>query len=507
MFRVVAIVMAFAPVGAFAAMAYTVGTFGVRALVPLARLMLDVYGAMLAFVFGVLGLVAWRWRFSLFALLRHIRGELLLVLGTSSSEAALPRLVERLEAFGCRREVVGLVVPAGYSFNLDGTSLYLSMAVLFIAQAFRVDLSLGQQLGVLGVLMLTSKGAAGVTGSGFVVLASTLAATRVVPVEGLALVLGVDRFMSEARAIVNLIGNAVATVVVSKSEGAFDEARYAAAVERAPLARPGDSPGGLAKRTGLAVAAREERQAEVQPHAGRVGVEAVAEVGLGAERDVAAVRDLDAEAGAHVRVVQVVALAAHDRAVDADERPDVRHRLAVGHVRDQARRAEVVQRAELSVVAGAGVLVLDLDGREAEGGLDRDAAVVVQEEAEPRPLGGEVDLDERLVAEAEREAGVGADLNRVRRLVDGDGVLGAGGRRGEDSAREGGSGNAKRTGHAISGKGRATWDGAARAAPLLQHYAGSVPPKRTRPRLTAYPRASSPPSADLDRGVPPPARP
>jgi aerobic C4-dicarboxylate transport protein len=154
--------------------------------------------------------------------------------------------VERLEAFGCRREVVGLVVPAGYSFNLDGTSLYLSMAVLFIAQAFRVDLSLGQQLGVLGVLMLTSKGAAGVTGSGFVVLASTLAATRVVPVEGLALVLGVDRFMSEARAIVNLIGNAVATVVVSKSEGAFDEARYAAAVERAPLARPGESPGGLA---------------------------------------------------------------------------------------------------------------------------------------------------------------------------------------------------------------------------------------------------------------------
>jgi aerobic C4-dicarboxylate transport protein len=199
--------------------------------------MLDVYGAMLAFVFGVLGLVAWRWGFSLLALLRHIRGELLLVLGTSSSEAALPRLVERLEAFGCRREVVGLVVPAGYSFNLDGTSLYLSMAVLFIAQAFRVDLSLGQQLGVLGVLMLTSKGAAGVTGSGFVVLASTLAATRVVPVEGLALLLGVDRFMSEARAIVNLIGNAVATVVVAKSEGAFDEARYAALVER-PLGGP-----------------------------------------------------------------------------------------------------------------------------------------------------------------------------------------------------------------------------------------------------------------------------
>lgn len=232
-FRVVGVVMAVAPLGAFAAMAYTVGTFGVRALLPLGRLMLDVYATMLAFVFGVLGLVAWRWRFSLLKLLRHVRGELLLVLGTSSSEAALPRLLLRLEEFGCRREVVGLVVPAGYSFNLDGTSIYLSMAVLFIAQAFRVDLSLGQQLGVLGLLMLTSKGAAGVTGSGFVVLASTLAATRAVPVEGLALVLGVDRFMSEARALVNLVGNAVATVVVAKSEGAFDEARYAA-VGRAP---------------------------------------------------------------------------------------------------------------------------------------------------------------------------------------------------------------------------------------------------------------------------------
>ena len=242
-FRVVAMVMAVAPIGAFAAMAYTVGAFGVRALVPLARLMLDVYATMLLFVFGVLGLVAWRWRFSLFRLLRHIRGELLLVLGTSSSEAALPRLIQRLEEFGCRREVVGLVVPAGYSFNLDGTSIYLSMAVVFIAQAFRVDLSFGQQLGVLGVLMLTSKGAAGVTGSGFVVLASTLAATRVVPVEGLALVLGVDRFMSEARALVNLVGNAVATVVVAKSEGAFDEARYAALARggRATAAVPVDA--------------------------------------------------------------------------------------------------------------------------------------------------------------------------------------------------------------------------------------------------------------------------
>ncbi|GJG86511.1 C4-dicarboxylate transport protein [Gemmatimonadetes bacterium T265] len=223
-FRVVSMVMAVAPVGAFAAMAYTVGSFGVRTLLPLGRLMLDVYATMALFVFGVLGLVARRWGFRITTLLRHIRGEIALVIGTSSSEAALPRLMTRLEEFGCAPQVVGLVVPAGYSFNLDGTSIYLSMAVLFIAQVFRVDLSFARQLEVLGLLMLTSKGAAGVTGSGFVVLASTLAATRAVPVEGLALVLGVDRFMSEARAVVNLIGNAVATVVVAKSEGAFAEA-------------------------------------------------------------------------------------------------------------------------------------------------------------------------------------------------------------------------------------------------------------------------------------------
>ncbi len=233
-FRLVGMVMAVAPVGAFAAMAYTVGSFGVRTLLPLGRLMLDVYATMALFVFGVLGLVARRWGFRITALLRHISGEIALVVGTSSSEAALPRLMTKLERFGCAPEVVGLVVPAGYSFNLDGTSIYLSMAVLFIAQVFRVDLSFGRQLEVLGLLMLTSSGAAGVTGSGFVVLASTLAATHAVPVEGLALVLGVDRFMSEARAVVNLIGNAVATVVVAKSEGAFTEVN-------AP-SRPGDAP-------------------------------------------------------------------------------------------------------------------------------------------------------------------------------------------------------------------------------------------------------------------------
>jgi aerobic C4-dicarboxylate transport protein len=222
-FRIVSIVMVVAPVGAFGAMAYTVGNFGVASLLTLGRLMACVYATMAIFIFGVLGLIARLWGFSLFRLLAYIKDEILIVLGTSSSEAVLPRMLHKMERFGCARPVVGLVIPAGYSFNLDGTSIYLSMATLFIAQAYGVSLSLGQELGVLGVLMITSKGAAGVTGSGFIVLASTLSALRVVPVEGVALVLGVDRFMSEARSITNLIGNAVATVVIAKSEGAFEE--------------------------------------------------------------------------------------------------------------------------------------------------------------------------------------------------------------------------------------------------------------------------------------------
>jgi aerobic C4-dicarboxylate transport protein len=222
-FRIVAIVMAVAPIGAFGAMAYTIGTFGVASLLTLGRLMACVYATMALFIFVVLNFIA-RWSgFSLFRLLAFIKDEILIVLGTSSSEAVLPRMLDKMERFGCARPVVGLVIPAGYSFNLDGTSIYLSMATLFIAQAYGVELSLGQQLGVLGVLMITSKGAAGVTGSGFIVLASTLSALRVVPVEGVALVLGVDRFMSEARAITNLIGNAVATVVIARSEGAFTD--------------------------------------------------------------------------------------------------------------------------------------------------------------------------------------------------------------------------------------------------------------------------------------------
>jgi aerobic C4-dicarboxylate transport protein len=220
-FRLVGLIMLVAPVGAFGAMAYTVATFGLDALRPLLRVMGDVYMTMALFVFGVLGIIARLAGFRLFAYLAHIKDEILLVLGTSSSEAALPGIMEKLVTFGCARPVVGLVIPAGYSFNLDGTSIYLAMAVGFLAQVFGVHMTLGQQLTTLAVLMLTSKGAAGVTGSGFIVLASTLGSTHVIPVTGLALLLGIDRFMSEARAIVNLIGNGVATIVVARSEGAF----------------------------------------------------------------------------------------------------------------------------------------------------------------------------------------------------------------------------------------------------------------------------------------------
>ncbi len=228
-FKIVSMVMVLAPIGAFGAMAYTVGTFGLKTLVPLARLMLDVYLTMAVFVFVVLGLICRAYGFRIWKFLRFIKDEILLVLGTSSSEAALPRMLQKLEHYGCAKPVVGLVIPTGYSFNLDGTSIYLSMATIFIAQVYKVDLSISQQLTLLGILMLTSKGAAGVTGSGFIVLASTLAATRTVPVEGVALLLGVDRFMSEARAITNLIGNGVATLVVSRSEGAFDDEKRLAA--------------------------------------------------------------------------------------------------------------------------------------------------------------------------------------------------------------------------------------------------------------------------------------
>ena len=221
-FKGLHIVMLFAPIGAFGGMAFTIGKYGIATLMPLGKLMLTVYITMGVFIFVVLGGILKYYKISILKFLNYIKEELLIVLGTSSSEAALPSLMEKLEKMGCAKPVVGLVVPAGYSFNLDGTTIYLSMAVIFLAQVFNVDLSLEQMLTIIGILMVTSKGAAGVTGSGFIVLASTLAAVNVIPVEGLALLLGVDRFMSEARAITNFIGNGVATVFLSNQEKAFD---------------------------------------------------------------------------------------------------------------------------------------------------------------------------------------------------------------------------------------------------------------------------------------------
>ncbi|WMT28708.1 C4-dicarboxylate transporter DctP [Bacillus aerius] len=230
-FKIIGYIMRAAPLGAFGAMAYTIGHFGLASIKPLASLMLSVYMTMFLFIFVVLNIICKMNGFSLFGYLRFIKDEILIVLGTSSSESVLPRMMDKMERYGCSKSVVGLVIPTGYSFNLDGTSIYLSMAVVFLAQVFGVDLSIGQQITIILVLMLTSKGAAGVTGSGFIVLASTLAALQVIPLEGLALLLGVDRFMSEGRAITNLIGNGIATIVVAKSEGEFDEAKSKTALQ------------------------------------------------------------------------------------------------------------------------------------------------------------------------------------------------------------------------------------------------------------------------------------
>lgn len=221
-FKALHIVMRFAPIGAFGGMAYTIGKYGIATLLPLAKLMTTVYATMFLFVFVVLNAILRYYKVSLWSFLKYIKEELLIVLGTSSSEAALPALMEKLERMGCAKPVVGLVVPAGYSFNLDGTTIYLSLATLFLAQVYSVDLTLPQVLTIIGILMVTSKGAAGVTGSGFVVLASTLTAVHVIPLEGLALLLGVDRFMSEARSITNFIGNGVATIFLANNERAFD---------------------------------------------------------------------------------------------------------------------------------------------------------------------------------------------------------------------------------------------------------------------------------------------
>jgi len=218
-FKALKYVMYLAPLGAFGGMAYTVGKFGLHTLIPLGKLMLTVYVTMFIFIFLVLGGILKYYKINIWHFIKYIKEELLIVLGTSSSEAALPNLMDKLEKIGCSKSVVGLVVPTGYSFNLDGTSIYLSMAIIFLAQLYNVHLSIGEILTIIGLLMITSKGAAGVTGSGFIVLASTLTAIHKIPLEGLAFLLGVDKFMSEARAITNFIGNGVATIVISKSEG------------------------------------------------------------------------------------------------------------------------------------------------------------------------------------------------------------------------------------------------------------------------------------------------
>jgi len=233
-FNMMKFIMKLAPLGAFGGMAYTIGTYGLATLLPMGKIMLAVYFTCFLFIFGILNLIAYLYKFSLWQYLKYIRQEILVVLGTSSSESVLPSMISKMEKFGCSKSVVGLVIPTGYSFNLDGTSIYLSMALIFLAQVYQIDLTITQQLTAMGVLMLTSKGAAGVTGSGFIVLSTTLVALKIMPVENVAILLGVDRFMSEARSITNLIGNGVATIVIAKSENEFDENAYQLAISNAP---------------------------------------------------------------------------------------------------------------------------------------------------------------------------------------------------------------------------------------------------------------------------------
>jgi len=235
LFKIMKVIMRLAPIGAFGGMAFSIGTHGLESIVGMAKLMGSVYLTCILFIFIVLNGICMYYKFSLWQYLKYIRQEILIVLGTSSSESALPSMMQKMEAIGCDKSVVGLVIPTGYSFNLDGTAIYLAMAVIFLCQVFHVDLSLGQQITVLGVLMVTSKGAAGVTGSGFIVLVSTLTALKIMPIEHISILIGVDRFMSEARAITNVIGNGVATIVIAKSEKQFDEAKYQKAIQPAMI--------------------------------------------------------------------------------------------------------------------------------------------------------------------------------------------------------------------------------------------------------------------------------
>ena len=238
LFQVVGIIMKAAPVGAFGAIAFTIGQYGLASLIPLAKLMGSFYLTCLLFIFVVLGVITRISGFSIIKFIGYIKEELLIVLGTSSSESVLPRMMDKMEKLGCSKSVVGLVIPTGYSFNLDGTSIYLTMAAVFVAQATNTDLTIAQQLTMLAVLLITSKGAAGVTGSGFITLAATLSVIPTVPVAGLALILGIDRFMSEARALTNLIGNGVATVVVSRWENELDARQLALGLNKGEIGAP-----------------------------------------------------------------------------------------------------------------------------------------------------------------------------------------------------------------------------------------------------------------------------
>jgi aerobic C4-dicarboxylate transport protein len=257
LFAIVGMIMKVAPIGAFGAMAFTIGKYGVGSLLSLAKLMGAFYATCFIFVFVVLGLIARLHGFSVWKFIKYIKEELFIVLGTSSSESVLPRMMAKLENLGVRKSTVGLVIPTGYSFNLDGTSIYLTMAAVFIAQATDTPMTLTQQLTLLGVLLLTSKGAAGVTGSGFIVLAATLSAVGHVPVAGLALILGIDRFMSEARALTNLVGNGVATVVVGKWTGDLDTGRLQAVLNNETAAEA-DAPEAVLDKVDQHMATREQ---------------------------------------------------------------------------------------------------------------------------------------------------------------------------------------------------------------------------------------------------------
>lgn len=243
LFNILHMVVRVSPIGAFGGMAYSIGKFGFASLFLLGKLMLTFYITGFLFIFVILNLIARFYGFSLWKLLGYLKTEILIVLGTSSSEVVLPNLMEKLQKAGCDKRVVGLIVPAGYSFNLDGTCIYLSMAIIFLAQVFNLHLTLAHQLSIIAILLISSKGAAGVTGSGFLVLTSTLAALKIIPMEGLALLIGVDRFMSEGRAIVNVIGNSLASVIISKSEKAIDMEQYKRVVENRKQLIPANTDG------------------------------------------------------------------------------------------------------------------------------------------------------------------------------------------------------------------------------------------------------------------------